>query len=103
MPVLDDPGRGGGTALADRVEEFTTTDLPWQVLLWNDPINLTDYVTATLTRVLKVDKETAERFMLLAHTNGKTAVKDGDLDTCQDIATQLMAASLWATLQKAGA
>lgn len=103
MSDLNEPDSRGGTDVLERTDEAQKTDLPWQVMLWNDPVNTTEYVTLTLVRVLEVDKVTAERFMVAAHTDGKTAVRSGAKDECERIATALMAASLWATVSKAGA
>lgn len=92
----------GGTQLLERAQENTSADTPWQVLLHNDPVNLTDYVTKVLMTVLPCDKDTAERFMLLAHTEGRTAVASGGREQCEAIANKLMAHTLWATLEKSG-
>ena len=104
MPTLEPPGStsGTGTGLLDRIEEEQITDTPWQAVLWNDPVNGMVYVTVTLQKILKVGKERAEHLMLLAHTDGKTAVADGTRDHCEKIVNQLMNASLWATLEKSG-
>jgi ATP-dependent Clp protease adaptor protein ClpS len=98
------PGSGtkAGTAVLERVQDLISADTPWQVLLHNDPVNLATYVTGVLTAVLKCSRETAERYMLLAHTEGRTAVADGTLEHCETIANQLMGHTLWATLDKAG-
>lgn len=98
-----DPATRGGTDTLEKVKEDTSLDQPWQVLLWNDPVNTTAFVTLTLIRVLEVDQDTAERFMLLAHTEGKTAVSKGTQAEVQKVAAALGAASLWATLEKVSA
>ena len=100
MPAVHDPSTQGGTDVLERVEESSAVDLPWQVMLWNDPINTTDFVTVTLIQVLDIDTAAAERLMLLAHTEGKTAVKHGSKDACQTVAVALGSAGLWATMQK---
>lgn len=101
MPHLNDPTTQGGTDVLERVDEAVGVDHPWQVQLWNDPVNTTDYVTLTLVRVLEVSEPDAERLMLLAHSEGKTAVAHGTKDKMLVIAGALQSASLWATLEKA--
>lgn len=98
MPTTGDPG--GSTATLPDVDEATGHDHPWQVILWNDPVNTTDYVTMTLVRVLKVGAAEAERLMLLAHTEGRAAVANGTQAHCKDVTCALMAAQLWATMEK---
>lgn len=101
MPHTSDPAApSGGTDLLERVEERTAADLPWQVLLWNDPVNTTQYVTLTLMRVLEIGQDAAERLMLLAHTEGKASVKSGTRAECEKVAGALQSASLWATMEK---
>lgn len=91
----------GGTDLLEHTQETHATDTPWQVLLWNDPVNTTTYVTLTLQRLLEVTAETAEQLMLTAHVEGKTAVKSGTQGECKKVTLALMSAGLWATMQKA--
>lgn len=100
MSDLNNPATRGDTDVLERVQEDLSLDQPWQVLLWNDPVNLTDYVTLTLVRVLEIDEPAAERLMLLTHTDGKTAVSHGTKAEAQKVATALQAATLWATLEK---
>ncbi len=39
-------------------------DLPWQVVVHNDPVNLMTYVTMVFQRVFGYPREKAERHML---------------------------------------
>lgn len=81
------------------LEELTGAP-SWQVVLWNDPVNLLEYVTSTLMRVLGLPRLEAESLMLLAHIEGKAPVFEGARQDCETIANKLMAATLWATLEK---
>lgn len=82
------------------VDHLVEPDTPWKTILWNDDVNTVGYVVLTLQKILKKDKETCEKYMLEAHTNGRTAVFSGSKEEAQDIATQLGAATLWATVEK---
>src|SRR2546430_9451948 len=44
-------------------------DLPWQVVVHNDPVNLMSYVTMVFQRVFGYPREKAERHMLEVHHN----------------------------------
>jgi len=46
-------------------------DLPWQVVVHNDPVNLMSYVTMVFQRVFGYSREKAERHMLEVHHNGR--------------------------------
>ena len=39
----------------------TDPDVPWIVLVWNDPINLMDYVTYVIQKLFGYPKEKADR------------------------------------------
>ena len=45
-------------------DEVVATDLPWIVLVWNDPINTMEYVTLVFQRLFGYSKEKATRLML---------------------------------------
>lgn len=92
----------GGTSVLEDVQEKTSPDTPWQTILHNDPVNLTGYVTRVLMKVLKCDEAKAEHLMMTAHIEGKAAVFDGSREECEDIANQLTAKTLWATIDKSG-
>lgn len=93
------------TAMPDLVEdteiaEQTTPDTPWKTLLWNDDVNSLGYVVLILQKILKKDEETCEKFAFEAHTEGRSAVFSGSQEEAQAKATQLGAATLWATVEK---
>ena len=48
----------------------TEEDVPWVVLVWNDPINLMSYVTFVLQKLFGYPKEKADRLMMQVHTEG---------------------------------
>ena len=56
------------------IEQETRTseelDLPWQVVVHNDPVNLMTYVTMVFQKVFGFPREKAERHMLEVHQQG---------------------------------
>ena len=52
------------------VDEHTATDLPWIVLVWNDPINLMSYVTYVLQKLFGYSHDEATALMLDVHHKG---------------------------------
>src|SRR6187549_2661010 len=52
--------------------EQEAVDLPWQVVVHNDPVNLMSYVTMVFQKVFGLTKENAERHMLEVHQLGRS-------------------------------
>jgi len=75
-------------------------DVPWVVIVWNDPINLMSYVTWVLQKLFGFERVKAERLMWQVHTEGKAVVANGPREACEGHVARLHAHGLWATLQK---
>jgi ATP-dependent Clp protease adaptor protein ClpS len=46
----------------------------WTVVVWNDPVNLMDYVVHVFKTVLKMSDQDATKHMLEVHHHGKSVV-----------------------------
>jgi len=77
-------------------------DLPWQVVVHNDPVNLTSYVTMVFQRVFGYPREKAERHMLEVHHKGRSILWSGMRERGELYVQQLHGYLLLATLEKAG-
>ena len=77
-------------------------DLPWQVVVHNDPVNLMSYVTMVFQRVFGYPRERAERHMLEVHHNGRSILWSGTRERAELYVQQLHGYLLLATLEKAG-
>lgn len=75
-------------------------DVPWQVVVWNDPVNLMDYVVWVLRRLFGHSVEEATRLMLAVHNEGKATVAQGPREQAEMDAYRLHQHGLWATLEK---
>ena len=82
------------------VEEVVERDVPWVVIVWNDPINLMSYVTWVFQKLFGFDRAKADRLMWQVHTEGKAVVASGDREECEGHVARLHGHGLWATLQK---
>jgi ATP-dependent Clp protease adaptor protein ClpS len=80
--------------------EDSTADVPWQAIVWNDPVNLMSYVTYVLQKLFGYPESKATALMLDVHHKGKAAVSSGDKDKIETDVAKLHAAGLWATMQK---
>ena len=89
----DELGRPEGDVLVE-------PDVPWIVLVWNDPINLMSYVTHVLQTVFGYSLEKATRLMLDVHLKGRAVVANGTREECERHVFRLHEHGLWATMQK---
>jgi ATP-dependent Clp protease adaptor protein ClpS len=75
-------------------------DLPWQVVVWNDPVNLMDYVVWVFRRLFGHSIEEATRLMLAVHNEGRATVAQGPREQAEMDAYRLHQHGLWATIEK---
>ncbi len=76
------------------------TDIPWQVVVHNDPVNLMSYVTMVFRRVFGYSKEKARKHMLEVHQKGRSVVWTGEREKAEMYVQQLHGFLLLATLEK---
>jgi ATP-dependent Clp protease adaptor protein ClpS len=104
------PGKAAASApgtitAPDTVEELlsgeeTVADVPWIVIVWNDPVNLMSYVVYVFQKLFGYSREKATRLMLQVHHEGKAVVASGTREKCEADVARLHAHGLWATMQK---
>ena len=82
------------------VEKRVERDVPWIVIVWNDPINLMTYVTWVLQKLFGYPRATAEKLMMDVHTKGKAVVANGPKERCEAHVAALHGYGLWATMQQ---
>jgi ATP-dependent Clp protease adaptor protein ClpS len=80
--------------------EAPETDLPWIVLVWNDPINLMSYVTFVLQKLFGYSREKATALMLDVHHKGRAVVSTGSREKAELDVYRLHEHGLWATMQQ---
>jgi ATP-dependent Clp protease adaptor protein ClpS len=74
-------------------------DLPWLVIVWNDPINLMSYVTYVFQKLFGYPKDKATKLMLQVHHEGRAVVASGPREKAELDVFRLHEHGLWATLQ----
>jgi ATP-dependent Clp protease adaptor protein ClpS len=86
------------------LEEQTKTeeavDVPWQVVVHNDPVNLMTYVTMVFQKVFGYPREKAERHMLEVHQKGRSILWSGMRERAELYVQQLHGYLLLATLER---
>jgi ATP-dependent Clp protease adaptor protein ClpS len=75
-------------------------DIPWQVVVHNDPVNLMTYVTMVFQRVFGYPREKAEKHMLEVHQKGRSILWSGMRERAELYVQQLHGYLLLATLEK---
>jgi ATP-dependent Clp protease adaptor protein ClpS len=75
-------------------------DVPWVVIVWNDPINLRSYVTFVLQKLFGYSLEKATALMLDVHHKGRAVVSEGTREKCELDVFRLHEHGLWATMQQ---
>ena len=82
------------------IDEDVTTDRPWLVIVWNDPINLMSFVTYVLQKLFGYSKEKATKLMLDVHHKGRAVVSSGTRERAELDVYRLHEHGLWATMEQ---
>ena len=82
------------------IDDVAEPDLPWIVIVWNDPINLMSYVTYVFQKLFGYSKEKAQKLMLDVHHKGRAVVSSGNREKAELDVFRLHEHGLWATMQK---
>jgi ATP-dependent Clp protease adaptor protein ClpS len=75
-------------------------EMPWNVIVHNDPVNLMSYVTMVFQRVFGYPRERAEKHMLEVHNNGRSILWSGVRERAELYVQQLHCYLLLATIEK---
>jgi ATP-dependent Clp protease adaptor protein ClpS len=81
-------------------DTISETELPWVVIVWDDPVNLMEYVVFVFQELFGFSRRKARRLMLQVHNEGKAAVFSGPLEEAELHVQRLHAYGLWATMER---
>ena len=87
-------------ALEQETRSAEELDLPWQVVVHNDPVNLMSYVTMVFQKVFGLTREVAERHMLEVHQQGRSILWSGMRERAELYVQQLHGYLLLATIER---
>jgi ATP-dependent Clp protease adaptor protein ClpS len=73
----------------------------WSVIVWNDPVNLMDYVVYVFKTVLKMNEKDASKHMWEVHQKGKSMVARETREKSELIVHRLRGFGLNATMEQA--
>lgn len=94
MSALENP------TIEQESETSEDLDLPWQVVVHNDPVNLMSYVTMVFQKVFGFTRERAEKHMLEVHRDGRSIVWSGVRERAELYVQQLHGYLLLATIER---
>ena len=81
-------------------DQSTAEEKPWVVIVWNDPINLMDYVTFVFQKLFGYPLAKAEKLMKDVHEKGRAVVSQGSREKAELDVFRLHEHGLWATMQQ---
>lgn len=73
---------------------------PWDVIVWDDPVNLMSYVVYVFRKVFGYPEPVARKLMLQVHNEGRALVASEPREKAEMYVHQLHAHGLHATMQR---
>lgn len=83
------------------VEEDDLESRGWNVVVWDDPVNLMSYVVYVFRKLFGFTKAEATRKMLEVHYDGKSVVITAPREKAEVDCHRLHHHGLWATIEQA--
>jgi len=87
-------------AITEKTKEKEALDLPWNVVVHNDPVNLMSYVTMVFQKVFGYPRDKAEMHMLEVHHKGRSILWSGVRERAELFVQQLHDYLLLATIER---
>lgn len=78
----------------------TKTSPPWTVIVYDDPVNLMQYVTMVFKKVFGYSDAKATALMMQVHEKGRSLVWSGEKEKAEFYVQQLHAYQLNASMEK---
>jgi ATP-dependent Clp protease adaptor protein ClpS len=90
------------TGTEEATGSLTAPDVPWNLVVWNDPVNLMSYVSYIFQSYFGYAESKANRLMMEVHKKGRSVVASGSKEQVERHAVAMHGFGLWATVEKAG-
>lgn len=95
------PTRPDLAPIQDLDDQVRTAE-PWELIVWNDPVNLMNYVSYVFQSYFGYPESKAEKLMLQVHKEGRAMVASGSRERMEVDAQAMHGYGLWATIERAG-
>ncbi len=80
---------------------LSAADIPWNLVVWNDPVNLMSYVSYVFQSYFGYSEAKSNKLMLEVHKKGRSIVAHGGKEQVEQHAVAMHGYGLWATVEKA--
>jgi ATP-dependent Clp protease adaptor protein ClpS len=80
--------------------EQVVPDAPWDVIVWDDPVNLMSYVVFVFRRVFGYPEAVARKLMLEVHRHGRSLVASEPREQAERYVQELHGYGLQATMER---
>ncbi len=94
------PAPNPTTRKKPKLKPRTQRDVPWNVVVLDDPVNLQAYVTMVFKRVFGYPQQRAETLMMEVHTQGRSIVWTGGREKAEFYVQQLHGWQLQTKMEK---
>lgn len=87
-------------------EQLEIVELPvsnWNLVVWDDPVNLMSYVEHVFMTHFGYSRPKAHKLMLEVHNNGRSIVASGMRERMETHAAAMQSYGLWATVERGDA
>lgn len=99
-PVLSGPSVAPVREDETDLEEDIQPEGPWDVIVWDDPVNLMSYVVYVFRKIFGFTEPVARKLMLDVHHKGKALVASEPREMAEMHVKQLHSHGLQATMQR---
>ena len=96
-----DTREGTQTGTVTSGDVLTAPDVPWNLVIWNDPVNLMSYVSYVFRSYFGYSEAKANKLMLEVHKKGRSIVAHGSKEQVEQHAVAMHGYGLWATVERA--
>jgi len=83
-----------------RSKESTELDVPWNVIVHDDPVNLVRYVIFVLMKIFGYNERKSTVMTMQVHRQGRSIVWSGEREKAEFYVQQLQAHQLKSTMEK---
>jgi len=87
--------------LTPKTDLLTELDQPWNVIIYDDPVNLMDYVTKMIMKIFGYPQSKASLMMMEVHNHGRSIVWSGEKERAELYVQQLHEVQLTAGMEQA--
>jgi ATP-dependent Clp protease adaptor protein ClpS len=88
------------TGTLTSTDVLTAPDIPWNLVIWNDPVNLMSYVSFVFRSYFGYSETKANKLMMEVHKKGRSIVAHGSKEQVEQHAVAMHGFGLWATVEK---